>query len=649
VNRLHDLLARQLEADELSPDVPPDPAAWRNLLARVAGAYGQADQERQRLAQERDGAVRELEALRRERESIESRVVERTAELAASEARFRSLALLGSDWFWELDTQFAFVSTSGDLPAAIGLAAEALIGMRPWDVPGFEPVACDWPSLQAQLDAHEPLRDVVVCRQLPDGRLGYASITGEPRFAADGTFTGYRGIGRDITRQKIAEEKVNRLAHYDPLTGLFNRTAFFQGLEHALALARRHNRSLAVLFVDLDGFKDVNDAFGHGTGDDVLRVMGRRLTQAIRGTDTVARVGGDEFMVLADLVDDEGRLREFGQRLLDTIAEPFVLDGQECRVSASIGIALFPKDGEEATTLFKKADVAMYRAKESGRNSVAFFSVDDTPSAQDRVVLGAGLRRALDAGQLLLLYQPKVSTHTGVLTGVEALVRWQHPERGLLPPHAFIPMAEDSGLIRAIGHWVMQSACAQAQQWRTETAVPIRVAVNLSARQFGDEHLAAEIARALAETGLPAELLELEITESMMMAHPDRAAATLLEVRAMGVQVSIDDFGTGYSSLARLKKFPIDGVKIDRSFIRDIVTSPDDAAITTAIIAMAHSLRLRVVAEGVESRAQVRFLRERGCDEIQGFYYSRPVPASKILAIAQRHSAPRLRAVERSA
>jgi len=242
-------------------------------------------------------------------------------------------------------------------------------------------------------------------------------VSGEPRFAADGRFAGYRGIGRDVTRQKIAEEKVNRLAHYDPLTGLFNRAAFFQGLEHALAVARRYNRSLAVLFVDLDSFKDINDVFGHVTGDEVLKIMATRLTGAIRNTDTAARVGGDEFMVLADLADDEASMRQFGNRLLETVSEPFVLNGQECRVSASIGIALFPKDGEDAATLFKKADIAMYRAKESGRNGVAFFSATASPAAQDRIVLGAGIRRAIDAGQLLVLYQPKVSVRSGVLTG----------------------------------------------------------------------------------------------------------------------------------------------------------------------------------------------------------------------------------------
>jgi EAL domain-containing protein (putative c-di-GMP-specific phosphodiesterase class I) len=300
---------------------------------------------------------------------------------------------------------------------------------------------------------------------------------------------------------------------------------------------------------------------------------------------------------------------------------------------------MYPHDGEDAATLFKKADIAMYRAKEVGRNSLAFHSGIESPPAQERMILGAGIRRAIDADQLLLLYQPKVSVRTGTLTGVEALLRWNHPDRGLLLPDAFIPLAEDLGLIRELGRWVLRAACQQAQRWRVEAPTPIRVAVNLSARQFDDERLVAEIGRALAESGLPAGLLELEITESMMMEHPERAAETLRAIKAMGVHFSIDDFGTGYSSLARLKKFPIDSVKIDRSFIRDIAVDPDDAAITAAVIAMAHSLRLRVVAEGVETPAQVRFLRERGCDEIQGFYFSRPAPAAAIAVFAERHQA----------
>ena len=448
--------------------------------------------------------------------------------------------------------------------------------------------------------------------------------------------------GSTSRSKRSIEADISKLARLDPLTGLCNRTSFFERLNHALAVARRHGRSIALLFLDLDRFKDVNDAFGHIAGDEVLKVIARRLNKTIRGTDAVARLGGDEFIVLAEEITNLVDVNEFGLRLLEALSEPFVLRGQECRLGASIGVAMYPDDGEDAVALLKNADDAMYRAKESGGNSIAFVSEVGKRSASDRMVLGAGLRRALDENQLLLLYQPKVSIRTGAVTGVEALVRWKHPERGLILPGAFIPLAEDSGLIRQIARWVLHQACTQACQWRDDGPFPIRVAVNLSARQFIDGGLVIEVAHALAQTGLPPDLLELEITESIMMEHPDRAAETLLEIKAMGVHVSIDDFGTGFSSLARLKKFPIESLKIDRSFISDVAVDPDDAAIVSAVIAMAHNLRLNVVAEGVETVEQIRFLRERNCDEVQGYLVSRPILPELVRDFVLRREANRL-------
>ncbi len=643
---LHNLLRRQLHRLGLAPGRTPPTDIWDTLLEQVSRAYADADQERYLLERSQDISSREMQelydALEHERDRLESRVSERTAALAASEARFRSFTSLGSDWYWEQDAAFRFTAISGNFADVTGFDIQEHLGRALWELSGAEAPDGGWALHRARLESRETFFDVVLRRVHPVRGYGYAAISGEPVFGADGQFVGYRGIGREITQQKLAEENINRLAHYDTLTSLFNRAAFFERLNHALSLARRHGRVLAVLFIDLDRFKDVNDAFGHISGDEVLKIMAQRLADAIRASDTAARLGGDEFIVLAEDVNREGDVSEFAQRLLDALSEPFTLHGQECRLGASMGIAMCPHDGDDAATLLKKADIAMYRAKESGRNGLAFFSEVDSRPAEDRIVMGAGIRRALDTDQLQLLYQPKVSVRTGAMTGVEALVRWQHPERGLLLPDAFIPLAEDSGLIRHIGRWVLHTACAQALAWQADGAGPIRVAVNLSARQFGDERLVIEIAHALAQTELPAHLLELEITESMMMEHPERAAQTLLEIKDMGVHVSIDDFGTGYSSLARLKKFPIESVKIDRSFIRDIAVDSDDAAIVSAVIAMAHSLRLNVIAEGVESQDQVRFLRERGCDEIQGFYFSRPVAASEIRGFARRHSTNRL-------
>ena len=583
------------------------------------------------------------ELLRRDGEPQPRNVTElvlrkRIAALAATEARFHSLTLLGSDWHWDQDAQFRFTAVSGKFADPIAVAIEKHLGRTLWELPQVEPHEGGWEAHRRCLNARETFRNLVLRWQRQEGSASYVSISGEPVLSKDGTFLGYRGIGLDITKQKLIEANISRLARFDPLTGLYNRTAFFERLNHALAVARRHDRAIALLFVDLDRFKDVNDAFGHVSGDEVLKVMASRLTKVIRDTDTIARLGGDEFIVLAEDVANQVDVNEFGLRLLEALSEPFMLHGQECRLGASIGAAMFPTDGEDAAIMLKNADVAMYRAKESGGNSLAFVSEVGARPATERMILGAGLRRALDGNQLLLLYQPKVSIRTGALTGVEALVRWQHPERGLVLPEAFIPLAEDSGLIRQIARWVLHQACAQACQWRTEGASPIRVAVNLSARQFIDGGLVIEVAHALAQTELPPDLLELEITESMMMAHPERAAETLLEIQAMGVHISIDDFGTGYSSLARLKKFPIESVKIDRSFIADVAVDPDDAAIVSAVIAMAHNLRLKVVAEGVETLEQIRFLRERNCDEVQGYLISRPISPQQVSEFVSRRA-----------
>ena len=614
------------------------PRAAKTLAVDTTPAAGAAvyffDEQRAPAAAERPPAGRVANV-------SDARANERVAGITASEARFRSLTLLGSDWHWDQDVQHRFTAINGSISDPIGATIAQHLGRSLWQMSNIAPLQGDWSAHRRALRAHEVFRDLVLRAPQPDGGFSFVSISGEPVQDENGAFIGYRGVGVDITKQKLIEANINRLARFDSLTGLHNRAAFYERLDHAIAVARRHNRAVALLFVDLDRFKDVNDAFGHLPGDEVLKALARRLTKAVRDTDTVARLGGDEFIVLAEEVTNQVDVNEFGRRLLQTLSEPVVLHGQECRLGASIGVALFPDDGEDATTLLKAADGAMYRAKESGGNNLAFAAEAQGPPATERMVLGAALRGALELNQFQLLYQPKVAIRTGALTGVEALVRWQHPEHGLVLPDAFIPIAEDSGLIRQIARWVLNQACAQGVRWRAELPHPVRVAVNLSARQFIDGDLVIEVAHALGQTGLPPDLLELEITESMMMAHPERAAETLLEIREMGVHLSIDDFGTGYSSLARLKKFPIGSVKVDRSFIADIAVDPDSAAIVSAVIAMAHNLRLAVVAEGVETLEQVRFLRERNCDEVQGFLISRPIGPDQVREFALRARADR--------
>ncbi len=394
--------------------------------------------------------------------------------------------------------------------------------------------------------------------------------------------------------------------------------------------ANRHKGRLAVLLIDLDNFKNVNDSLGHHAGDQLLQQLATRLVGSLREGDTVARLGGDEFVLILVNVASEEDASVVAQKILKLDTEPCTIDGHELFVTYSIGISFYPKDGEDAETLLKNADAALYRAKKQGGNNAQFCSAEMNAKALQRLTLENNLRNALKRQEFLLHYQARVDLHSGEITGMEALVRWQHPEQGLLiPPGQFIPVAEDSGLIVPLGAWVLHTACAQNKAWQAAGFKPVCIAVNLSARQFRQQDLVELVTRILQETGLDAAYLELELTESMIMQNVEAAIATLTRLKAIGVKFSIDDFGTGYSSLSYLKRFPIDSLKIDQSFVRDISTDPDDAAITKTIISMAHDLGLRVIAEGVETQEQETFLRLHHCDEIQGYFFSKPVPAKE--------------------
>jgi len=445
----------------------------------------------------------------------------------------------------------------------------------------------------------------------------------------------YSVILSDITARRRDEERLKYLANYDQLTALPNRSLFNQRLERALAHAQRFNKSLAVLFIDLDRFKNINDTLGHEAGDGVLRAVATRLMGGVREIDTVARLGGDEFVVLIEQVTDMRQVDVVAQKLLKALAEPFMLDGCEYHVTASIGISSYPVDGDGGAELLKNSDIAMYRAKEEGKNRARFYAPAINRHSVERLSLESGLRRALQRGEFLLHYQPKVNIASGFVTGMEALVRWKRPESGMVSPAEFIPLAEETGLIVAIGEWVLKAACAYTRAWHSGGTQPLRVAVNLSARQFAQTSLVSDVARILDITGLRPEALDLEITESMVMGNPEQAIQTLRQLKSMGISLSIDDFGTGYSSLGYLKRFPIDHIKIDRSFVKDIPHDNDDATITRTIIAMAHNLRLKVIAEGVETEAQLDFLRQNGCDEMQGYYFSRPLAEDAFLALLQ--------------
>ena len=409
----------------------------------------------------------------------------------------------------------------------------------------------------------------------------------------------YLCIATDISGRKKDEERLQFLANYDELTALPNRRMFDQRLDYALAHAHRYGKQLAVVYIDLDRFKIINDTLGHAAGDLLLREAAGRLRHCLRESDAVARFGGDEFVVLITEFAQKHDVVGVAHKLLEAMACPYLLSGQECHVTASIGISSYPDDSKDAQTLIKNADIAMYRAKEQGKNNYQFYSAQMNVYSFDRLALESSLRHALERNEFLLHYQPKVDVRSGNIVGTEALVRWQHPDMGMVAPAQFIPVAEETGLIVPLGEWVLRTACAQNREWQRQGFPRLRVAVNLSPRQFRHENLVREVARILRETGLDAGSLELEITESMVFQDPEQAAKILMELRAMGISLSIDDFGTGYSSLAYFKRFPITSVKIDRSFIQDLPDAADTAAITRAIIAIADSLKLNVVAEGV--------------------------------------------------
>ena len=443
----------------------------------------------------------------------------------------------------------------------------------------------------------------------------------------------------DITERKIAEDRIRYLATHDGLTDLPNRMMFGNLLNHTIDAAKRYSRKFALLFIDLDRFKAINDALGHQAGDALLQEIAQRLSRCTRAGDVVARLSGDEFVVLMQEVEDTHEASACARKIITEVMKPLTLQAQECRVTASIGIALFPENGDDEQTLLKHADTAMYQAKEEGKNNFQFYSPNTNSHTLQRMVLENHLRSALENNELQLQYQAKLDLHNNSISGVEALLRWNNPEIGVVSPAQFIPIAEETGLIVPIGRWVLKAACMQNMAWQAQGLPPVCMAVNLSPRQFLNQDLLAHINEALNESGMPPELLELEITESMVMHHVDQAVQLLHAIKQIGVRIAIDDFGTGYSSLAQLKRFPIDTLKVDRSFIREVVQDSDDQAITEAIIAMGKSLSLTIVAEGVETREQQDFLRNRACDEMQGFYFSRPVVPEEFAELLGKHVA----------
>lgn len=445
------------------------------------------------------------------------------------------------------------------------------------------------------------------------------------------------GVCHDVTERNLAQLELLKLAHHDMLTGLPNRVLLYDRMQQAKALAHRMQDRFAVMFIDLDRFKIINDTLGHAVGDELLRMIAQRLRGCLRETDTVARIGGDEFIILLVNITDRADLQRLADKLMDALVQPFSVRNHELFITASGGICVYPDDETDVEIMMQKADIAMYHAKASGRNNYQFYADSMDQNASRRFTIANSLRRALDRKEFRLYYQPKIDLESGKIIAMEALLRWQHPDLGMLVPTEFIQLAEESGLIMELGEWVLREACRQNVEWHNHGLQGLRMAVNLSGYQLQHTRLLDQVRTVLAETGMPADCLEFEITESVIMQNPDYAVSVLNEITALGIHISIDDFGTGYSSLAHLKRFTVNTLKIDKSFVRDVEKSATDAAIATAIIAMGSSLKLKVIAEGVETEEQMEFLRENNCDQVQGFLFSKPLPADEALKVLKNN------------
>jgi diguanylate cyclase (GGDEF)-like protein/PAS domain S-box-containing protein len=548
-------------------------------------------------------------------------------ELARREERFRGLTSLSSDWYWETDTQRRFTFVSDGIYARIGVRPEQLIGTI-FESHVTDTKDPDFVAYAKSLADRRPFRDFVcsVNSIFDSGVVRFLRLSGEP-FEEGGVFCGFRGVAHDVTREIKTARALEHLATRDTLTGLPNRALFETRLKQRLN-DRRGEVSQAVLFIDLDAFKEVNDSLGHAAGDTLLKEIAERLKQSVRPDDVVARLGGDEFVVVAECKQGSVSAASIVEKLYAALEKPVIIAGHEVVVRASTGISMYPQDGDTSEVLLQNADTALYRVKMAGGKAFSFFTAEMGAATKLRLAMQAALQHALERNEFDVHYQPRVNLATLEMTGMEALLRWTHPQLGPISPAEFIPLAEEIGLIDKIGDWVLRRATMQAQEWITRYNRPLRLSVNLSARQLQNKNLVASVAHALQSSCLPAHLLELELTETGLVEDPDLAARLFKELKAFGVRLSVDDFGTGYSSLSYLCRFPLDTLKLDRSFL--LQQHPEDVSprkLAKAIINLAHTLNLSVVAEGVETKEHLDFLRKTSCDEIQGFCISKPLPA----------------------
>jgi diguanylate cyclase (GGDEF)-like protein/PAS domain S-box-containing protein len=554
-------------------------------------------------------------------------------QIRVSEQRFRDVVEASGEYIWETDAQWRYRYLSKRAESVLGHPIAELVGRKPSDfMPDDErPRVARW--LAANMPEGGAFTDLEHRTVTAGGETVWQWVSGKAVRDDAGRIVAYRGTGANITESKRHEARIEQLATRDALTGLPNRALLHDRLTHAIAAGRREHGLVATMFIDVDRFKTINDSLGHHVGDSLLNQMAGRLAGCVRADDTVARPGGDEFVVVAARLADADGAAQIARKILECLSRPYVVGGHQLVTSCSIGISLFPGDGENIDVLLKHADTAMYHAKESGGNAYRFFSAEMNARAVERLLLENDLRRALECDELSLYFQPVVEFASGKVRAAEALARWHHPQRGLVPPERFFAFAEETGLIDRLGEWALAAACKQAREWQVEGQPPLVVAVNVSAGQLrGGRAFAQKVAAILADSGLPPACLELEITESVLVDHIESNVEALGHIAALGTRIVVDDFGTGYSSLSYLKRLPIHGLKIDRSFVRDVVDDPDDAAIVRAVVSLARSLQLTTTAEGIETEAQLEVLRNFGCDSWQGFLYGQAVGAREFEA-----------------
>ena len=558
--------------------------------------------------------------------------------LRESEEKYRSILENIQEAYFEVDLAGNFTFFNDSLCRMTGCSKEELTGTNYTRFSDKENSKFVFQAFNKVYTTGEQTErfDWLIIRK--DGTKRYIEASVSLRKDSSGKPSGFKGVIRDITERKRIEQELNYMATHDTLTGLPNRLMFSQLLNQAIQSTRRNKKHLAVFFIDLDRFKIINDSLGHEAGDQLLQEIARRFKASLRAADIVGRLGGDEFVILIEDFHGFDQVKTVAHKILSAAIKPMVIMGEECRVTASIGISVYPKNGQDEQSLMKNADIAMYFAKEEGKNNYQFYSKDIKTQSNERLSIETNLRRALERNELYLNYQALLDFKTNEITGVEALLRWNNQDLGSVTPMQFIPVAEETGLIVPIGKWVMKTACIQNVAWQNKGLSPVCMAVNLSLRQLMDDNLLADIKNVLDESGMNPKFLELEIKESMVMHNPSKLISLLSKIKEMGVRLAIDDFGIGYSSLAQIKRFPIDTLKVDRSFIRNLPDNTEDKAITEAIIAMGKTLSLTVVAEGVETLEQENYLRERVCDEMQGFYFCKPVTADKFAELLREHN-----------